>query len=463
MSRFLTTALLCLAAVAVVGNLGLLAFHVHDLREKRRLQAAGEPPPPRVEDKAVKLNANLAESYGLETEAARASDWQERVTVYGRVVPNPRATYEVRSPFAGTLQAGVGAWPAVGQTVRAGQVLGRVAVRVGPQERLDLAARLNEARLKRQGAEEVVQLRHSVVERLARARSDVVAQRDLDEARVQLAEAQTQLATAKAAVDIWQQALDEIDRHEARAEGVWSRPLAVPAEAGGGADLEVTELAGQPGVAVEAGGLVARVVDFRRVLVRLDLPAELLRAGPPPADVELVASSNPPVELRGGLSRLDEPPAAAPVKAVRVGPAPQVEASSQLVGYYYSMDNAASAAPADGKARPARTAWRPGRFVRAVLPLAAAPAQEAVSVPATALLYHQGRTLVYVRIAPDKYRCHEVQVLGHRDGRCVVAPAPQDPTGTRTEGRGLLPDDVVVTRQAQVLLSTEFRRDTDND
>jgi hypothetical protein len=52
--------------------------------------------------------------------------------VYGRVVPNPRATAEVRAAFAGTLRARPGAWPALGAWATAGQVLGWVDIRVGP-------------------------------------------------------------------------------------------------------------------------------------------------------------------------------------------------------------------------------------------------------------------------------------------------------------------------------------------
>jgi hypothetical protein len=453
MARLLWTLVKCLLAVVVVGNLGVLAYWINQERTRQRQQdATGDKvqTPSFLENNFVKLNAKLAESYGLETEPALAYRFQERIEVLGRVVPNPRATFEVRSPFPGTLQLGADPWPAPGQCVRAGQVLGRIVIRVGPQERIDFLSKLTEARLKQKGAEEVCKLRQSVVDRLATTRSGAVAQRDLDEAKVQLAEAQTQLATAKAAVAVWQQALEEIDQPGTGEPRVWSRPLLVPAEGGASADLEITELAGQPGMAVEAGGLVARVVDFSRPLVRLDFPADLLQAGPPPPEVELFAAP-------------DRQSPQTAFKATCVGPASQVDASSQFAGYLYAVGNGSQGTPSAAHAvereanRPSRSVWRPGLFVRARLPQPASSPQQAVTVPASALLFHQGRALVYVRVQPGKYERREVQVLAHEGERCILtARSPLNPIG-------IGPNEMVVTNQAQVLLSAEFRRDTDDD
>jgi multidrug efflux pump subunit AcrA (membrane-fusion protein) len=431
-------------ALAVVVGLLALAYLVHGEMQRRRA-AEGEAEkgqaPRRVENRVIKLGAALARAHGLEDEPAQAVQWYERVAVPGRVVPNPRATAEVRAPFAGTLRAEAGApWPAPGQPVRAGQVLGRLDVRVGPQERLDLQAKATEARARQQGAEDVQKIQQERVDRLRKlAGSQTVAQRELDEAQVQLAEAQTQAAVARAAAELWQQALDDAKK----GSGVFSSPLIVPA------DGEVTELAGRPGVAVEAGALLAQVVDFRRQLVRLDLPAEVLAAGPP-AEVDLFAPAAAPPALRGAGNRPQPGEESRPVKAALVGPAPQVDPAVQAAGYWYEVrDDSAHAGPA--------AAWRPGLFVQAFVKVPGAPPREAVAVPATALLYHQGRALVYVRVDPGKYARREVEVLGREGDRCTLAArlglAPA----------GVAPGEAVVARQAQVLLSEEFRIDVDED
>jgi hypothetical protein len=72
-------------------------------------------------------------------------------------------------------------------------------------------------------------------------------------------------------------------------------------------------------------------------------------------------------------------------------------------------------------------------------------------VPSAALLYHQGRALVYVRLSPGRYERREVQVLGRDGERWVLAP------GEVQAG------EPVVCKRAQVLLSEEFRGEMDND
>ena len=83
---------------------------------------------------------------------------------------------------------------------------------------------------------------------------------------------------------------------------------------------------------IEAGGLVARVVDFRRVLSRLDMPPELIASGPPPR-VSLTALSAHPTALSGLAGLSDAAGPASAIEAVLVGPARRVDMVSQLAGY----------------------------------------------------------------------------------------------------------------------------------
>src|SRR5205085_1572927 len=109
--------------------------------------------------------------------------WEKRAAAYGRVVPNPRAAAEVRAAFAGVLRADPDhGWPTLGARVKAGQVLGRLDVRVGPQEWLDLATRLAEARLKQKGAEDLVRVQKERYDRLRGAGAGV-SQSEIDTAR----------------------------------------------------------------------------------------------------------------------------------------------------------------------------------------------------------------------------------------------------------------------------------------
>jgi hypothetical protein len=440
--RPLVTLLAWILTLAAVGGLLFGLYRVHEAMKAERTQEEGGEKVAsrqRARDGVVEVETEEAERLGLEVAAAGAVEWSERVAVYGRVVPNPAATAEVRTPFAGTLRAAAGSpWPAPGMTVRSGQVLGWVDVRVGPEVRLDLENKLAEARIRQRGAEEVVQIQQSRVDSLKKVTSqEIISRGELDAALVQLAEARTQAATAKASAELWQKALQEVERRTEGKAAAWSQPLAAPA------DGEVTELAGRPGMAVEAGALVLGLVDFRRLLVRLDVPPDALPGGPP-KKAELFATPAAPPALRGILSRpLSTEPDTA-VEAVLAGPAPQRDLTSQFVGYWYEVASA-------------RTAWRPGLQVQAFLRPPGTPVRQAVSVPATAVLYHEGRALVYVRVKPDKYQRREVSLLGREGDQWVLG---------RRQGEapvGVAPDEAVVSRQAQVLLSEEFRGVGDAD
>jgi hypothetical protein len=418
-----------------------LAYQIHNhIRHQRTAEAGDSAPPKRAANAIIKLGAALAESHGLTDEAARAVQWTKRVAAYGRVVPNPRGLSEVRVAFAGTLRSTSDTpWPLLGARVKAGQVLGWLDIRVGPQERLDLLTRLNEARFKERGSEELVRLQQERVDRF-RAAGAGVSQAELDSALTQLTEARTQLATARAAVKEWQDALTAIDQHAQRKATTWSQPLTAPA------DGEITELAGRPGMTVEPGGVVARCVDFRFALLRLEVPPEVVADGPP-AHVELFANSAVPLALEGATNNPDPRSESPSFPGRLVGAAPQVEVNSQFAAYWYEVDTAGGKANED-RLRPSN--WRPGLFVKALVPVPQAGSRSAVAVPATSLLYHQGRALVYVRISPGRFERREVRILGRDNGSWVLASGVQ--AGER-----------VVSQRAQVLLSEEFRGEADND
>src|ERR1700693_3438056 len=151
MSRPLVVLVQCFIAVAVVGNLCVLGYWVRNQIIAAQKKGQGEDRKPESESKAfvIKMNEITAESFGVAVEPAREGVWRERILVFGRVVPNPNATYEVRSPFPGTLQASGSSWPTPGLAVQPKQALAYVTVRVAPDARLELLARFRGAELKK--------------------------------------------------------------------------------------------------------------------------------------------------------------------------------------------------------------------------------------------------------------------------------------------------------------------------
>ncbi|MHB1560527.1 MAG: efflux RND transporter periplasmic adaptor subunit, partial [Isosphaeraceae bacterium] len=441
-----------LMALGLVGGLLFAAYVVNGLMRAERA-AEGEEDrieaPRRVVDGVVKLGTEQAERSGLAEAPARAAEWTERVPLYGQVVDNPASMTEVRSPFAGTLREAADVpWPAPGRWVRAGQTLGWIDVRVGPQERLTLRDNLTTALLKKQGAEKVVALQRERVKRVESvSRSQIVPGQQLDDARVLLVDAETQLAIASASVELWRKALAEADRPGHHEPTTFSQPLIAPA------DGEIVDLTARPGEAIEAGAAIGRLVDSRRVLVRLDIPPALLGAGPPgPLKMEAIAAGFSSGQTLAGSA---PPPDASTIEAIPVGPAPRVDEASQFIGYWYERERDRD----EGAGKPGKVEtgsgggdgpgmlWRPGLQVRAWMTPRGAPKRPAVAIPAEALLFHQGRSLVYVRVEPGEYRRREVRTLGRVGDSSIVAARRRDGPD------GLDPGEFVVSRGAQVLLS----------
>jgi len=230
----------------------------------------------------------------------------------------------------------------------------------------------------------------------------------------------------------------------------WSLPLTAST------DGEVTEVGTHPDTSVEAGNLVLRLVDFRRCRVRLDLPPAVLTTGPP-GELEVVALT-PPAPAPAGAAP------AGGIAARLLGPASEVDPASQFARYWYEIDFRDHAAegqlPAAGPELRDGVSWRPGLFVKSYLKAPQALAQSAVAVPADAVLFHQGRALVYVRIKPDQYQRREVRILGRQGDRCFLAPRD---IVFGDEKVGVDAGELVVCEQAQLLLSEEFRSAVDND
>ncbi len=445
--HLLITPLKWLLTLGLLGGALFGLFLIHEkVREEHNQDESEEKAAPTTAQTVkgiVKLEEDEAKRYGLETEPARSRQWYDQATIYGRIIPNPRAATEIRSPFAGTLRSAADlAWPTPGQWIRAGQTLGWVDIRVGPDVRLDLQNKLAEARVKQRGAEEEVKVQEDRVNSLkAAAVQEIIARNELDSALVQLTQARTQVATAKAAAEQWNKAIQEVERHKDGDNSLWSHSLAAPC------DGEVTDLAARPGMAVESGALIAQLVDFRHPLIRLDFPPELVTRSGPPRNVEMHVPAFSNSFLNGvrdsSRPRFDPPS----IQTQLVGPAPRVDATSQFVSYLY---DAHLAATSGAKENGSSGLWRPGMQVTARVREESAAAQPAVAVPAGAILFHQGQPLVYVRVEEETYERRAVRILGRQSDCWILAVRQGNQPG------GVTAKEPVVSRQAQVLLSKEF-------
>jgi multidrug efflux pump subunit AcrA (membrane-fusion protein) len=404
-------------AVALVALTALGAF-VYSRLGDRQPPAKQDERTTQREVKGVKFKRpEHARLRGIEAEGVKSAQWRPKLHIDGRVVPNPHATLEIRAPFAGILRIDAAESKLrLGAAVAPHDTLALFDARFTPTESLDLKTKLVEADARHKSAEEVVKIRQERLGRLNRLQVGVLSQDDVDSASVQLSEARMQANIALTQYAIWKQAL----------ESVGKKTVVVPIQSP--ITGEIAEVGVQPGANVDAGQMIARIVDFRRVLLRLDFPTTAT-SDKPPASVHVKALDSPD-EWRAGLR----------------GRASNLEPGLQKASWFYEI------VPDDKGASPR---WQAGLYARASLDDMSKPAEPAIAIPASALLVHQGRTLVYTEKRPDRYvryERREVTVLG-RDGDTLYIAA---------EG-WLASEDRVVISGAQVLLSEEFRSEVDED
>src|SRR5438093_12017429 len=106
-----------IALGSLAAFLGLAFLVNHRVSQERKTEGgdAVKAPNRKKPPNRVKLEEKTAQVWGVLDEPAKTVSRTPRTLVYGRVVPNPRATFEVRAPFAGVLRELPGkSWPALG-------------------------------------------------------------------------------------------------------------------------------------------------------------------------------------------------------------------------------------------------------------------------------------------------------------------------------------------------------------
>ena len=144
----------------------------------------GPPPatasgPQRLPDGSVSLPKPAQRQMGVRTIVGVAGQLPRATLLAGKVVMDPNAGGKVQALVAGRLQAGPRGLPALGQSVRKGEVLAYVVPSVGAIERSNQAAQLAELRAGRSLAEK----------RLARLKelADTVPRKEIEAAESEVA------------------------------------------------------------------------------------------------------------------------------------------------------------------------------------------------------------------------------------------------------------------------------------
>jgi len=364
------------------------------------------------------LSPEAQEKAGIRTEELTAAWLEPETMAYGHLQEDPSGSFTVRAPITGTLRA-EREWPAVGQGLADGAVLGAVEPRLAPADRINLADRLLAARGDREAASAASSAAHAALTRARKlnAEDKNVSDRAVQEAEARAKSEDARVQAASETVGLLESVLSVgtggAGPRPAQPEGrSWTCPTTPEAclhvEHGG----EVVELLARPGESVESGQTILRVTRFDRLIARVDVPVGQ-NVAPSVSSARIVA-----------LGHEDRP-----MQGERIGFAATVDPNTQGQPFLFRVANPAGV-------------LRPGLAVTAWLRLPGAR-EKGVLLPANAVIHAAGQAWAYAQVKPDQFVRKEV-----REGR---------PVGRGWFTTGFSPGDRVVVIGAQVLLSEESK------
>lgn len=321
------------------------------------------------------------------------------IAAYGRLQEDPSASFVVRAPVAGVLRRGPKEWPMLGEVLAEGQSLGVIEPRLVPFERVDLAARLTNARGDVAALEAALSASKATYDRTKALNGD---DKNMSDRAVQEAEARVKADEARLTA-----ARKNVMEFEAAAkkEAGQTGPMPLVTRAG-----EVVELIARPNEAVESGQAILRVARFDTMLARVDLPAGEV-AGPKISAARIVAVGREEQQVRGE----------------RVALASIADPRTLGEGYVFRVTGFGAI-------------LRPGAAVTAYLQVDGQPSTGFL-IPQSAVVRTGGKTWIYRQVAADKYSRQEVTLASSSNRGWLVT--------------GVTERDRVVTVGAQLLLSEE--------
>lgn len=283
---------------------------------------------------------------GIRTERADSQAVVETIRVPGVLAPGPGGESVVSSAQPGRLVAS--RLPGVGESVRAGQVIGTVEGAVSGPEAASIRAEIARAEA------ELAQARADVVRLRAIAR--VVARKEIEAAEIRLRGAEAQRAALGGAL------------------GAGNRYAVVASVSG-----MVAEVTAAPGAYVDAGTPILRVVSLGRLQVRARVPeAEIGRVQGGGRAAQVTADAFPDATYEARFQ----------------GFGPVVDPASRTLDALFSIDNVAGR-------------LRSGQSVTVEIPVGGAVA--GVTVPESAVVRDEaGVTTVFVHPTAEGFEARRV-------------------------------------------------------
>jgi hypothetical protein len=398
-----------IAAVAVGGVAVLVSGFERAARERDENEESAIRPPAQLSSNStgetvITLDAQAQARIDLRTEALARRSVRAEAVAYGNLQEDPSRSFTVRAPFAGTLQlSAAGEWPSLGETVRPGAVIGQIAPRVAPVDRVNLRDRLASAQADVESSSAALAASKAAYERLAilNAAGKSASDRAVQEAEARKKSDEARLKAAGQTVALIHSSLDATGQDPA---GM----LPLVAESGG----QAVEILAQPGESIESGQAILRLSRFDELLAKVDLPAGQAVLSPAPG-ARIVVTGHEDLPVAGS--------------AVAVGAAVDPKTQGQPLLF---------------RVRNAGLTLRPGMAVTAYVQQRGA-ATDGVVVPRESIVRFGGAAWAYVQTAPDGFT-----------RRQLLLDRPISNGWFSTSLRG---GDRVVVAGAQTLLSEELK------
>ncbi len=305
----------------------------------------------------------------VRTQRAAVRPLESRLVAPGKVVPRTDRYAQVSAPVSGRVLASGASVPLVGQRVKRGEVLALVQQSLSTSEATGLSTGYIQAEAEVSRAQAALEQARRDLTRLESLQG-VVAEKDVQQARLTVSTAEQEWSRAKAARDVLSGAR--------QGQGTARFPLVAPID----------------GVLVEARATVGEQVDPARPLFAvLDASVVWVEARVYEGDVSRVESTS------GAL--VDTPAYEGQHFAARLYHVGQlVDESTRSVRVLFEADNR------EGR-------LRPGMFVDVAI--GEGGRRDALAVPLSAVVEEEGRAFVFVHTAPEAFELRPV-VLGGRDG-----------------------------------------------
>lgn len=347
----------------------------------------------------IRLTPEAEERVGIETALVVLDAVDRQRTLGGEVVVPPGATIAVTAPFAGTLSLPENASvPAVGSMLRESQPLFLIRPLDRDLRGTNPVAQAEADLARAQAQIDAAEIRLTRTEQLLRDQAG--SQRQVDDARAELAQAEAAAQGARAQIEYLR---------------------GIPLEAGSGlliaapADAQVLRVLAVAGQSVAAGSPLVEVADLSNLWLKVPVYV---------GEVDAIAADSSALVHGLGASAGPGAFAARPVTAP-----PSGNPDVATVDLYYGLPN-------DGGA------WRPGQKVGVTLELTGA--QESLRVPWSAVVQDiYGGSWVYVRTQPQTYVRTRVAVERVENDVAILDRGPE--AGAE-----------VVTAGTAELFSTEF-------